>query len=75
MGVEADFKSNKSLKLAKDVKETNLISFTRDELGKENSYNVLLIGGSSLGHIHSEETKKKIGSFHKGKIVGESTRI
>lgn len=51
--------------------EKALIHYHRDIL--KNCYN-LADGGEGNGHLHSEETKKKLSSLNKGKRIPDSTR-
>ena len=56
-----------------DIKETYYIKKLKSHVS-ENGYNILWGGFTRLGTHHTQETKDKISSIHKGKVVSEETR-
>ena len=51
--------------------DTILFASCNDERFRKLGYNICKIAGSPLGRKHSEETKRKIGQSHKGKILSK----
>lgn len=49
--------------------------YGRRDLGEGPLINMTDGGEGSSGNYHSEETKKRIGDFHRGKIVSEETKL
>lgn len=46
-----------------------------DSANPELGYNIFPLAGTSLGHVVSDETKKKISEIKKGHLTAESTRL
>jgi group I intron endonuclease len=74
-------KDNFLFEILEKVKDKNLLlereqywMNIKDSSNIENGYNLSPTAGNTLGYKHTEETKKKIGKIHKGKVLSQETK-